>query len=50
MQKRGRVDIKIKKFMDNKKVGLTEVLVKTVAWTHNTNVNRAVYSPLALVT
>merc|ERR1712240_940089 len=26
------------------------VLVKTAAWTHNTNVNRAGYSPLTLVT
>ena len=36
--------------IEDKKVGLTDVLVKTVAWTHNTNVNRAGYSPLALVT
>ena len=36
--------------MDNKKIGLTDVLVKTAAWTHNTNINRAGYSPLTLVT
>ena len=36
--------------MEDKKVGLTDVLVKTVAQTHNTNVNRAGYSPLTLVT
>ena len=43
-------DITIKKLMEDKKIGLTDVLVKTAAWTHNTNVNRAGYSPLALVT
>ena len=36
--------------MDDKKVDLTDILVKTAAWTHNTNVNRAGYSPLSLVT
>ena len=36
--------------MEDKSVGLTDVLVKTAAWTHNTNVNRAGYSPLTLVT
>ena len=36
--------------MDDKKVGLTDTLVKIAAWTHNTNVNRAGYSPLTLVT
>ena len=39
----------IKKLMEDKSVGLTDVLVKTAAWTHNTNVNRAGYSPLTLV-
>ena len=29
---------------------LTDVLVKIAAWIHNTNVNRAGYSPLTLVT
>lgn len=42
-------DITIKKLMEDKKVGLTDLLVKTAAWTHNTNVNRGGYSPLALV-
>merc|ERR1711873_316139 len=32
------------------KIPLSDVLVKTAAWTHNTNVNRAGYSPLTLVT
>ena len=40
----------IKNLMEYKNVGLTDVLVKTAAWTHNTNVNRAGYSPLTLVT
>jgi len=31
-------------------VGLSDVLVKTAAWTHNTNINREGYSLLALVT
>merc|ERR1712112_628734 len=43
-------DITIKKLMEYKKIGLTDMLVKTAAWTHNTNVNRAGYSPLTLVT
>merc|ERR1712029_1307083 len=43
-------DLTIKKLMEDKKIGLTDVLVKTAAWTHNTNVNRAGYSPLTLVT
>ena len=43
-------DLTIKKLMEDKNVGLTDVLVKTAAWTHNTNVNRAGYSPLTLVT
>ena len=43
-------DLTIKKLMEDKNVGLTDVLVKTAAWMHNTNVNRAGYSPLTLVT
>ncbi len=43
-------DMTIKKLMEDKKIGLSDVLVKTAAWTHNTNVNRAGYSPLTLVT
>ena len=38
------------KLMDDKKVGLTDVLLKTAVLTHNTNLNRAGYSSLALVT
>ena len=41
---------KMKMEMEDKNIGLTDVLVKTAAWTHNTNVNRAGYSPLTLVT
>ena len=36
--------------MEDKKIGLTDILIKTAAWMHNTNVNRAGYSPLTLVT
>ena len=36
--------------MEDKKIGLTYVLVMTAAWTHNTNVNKAGFSPLRLVT
>merc|ERR1712243_1694 len=43
-------DLTIKKLMQDKNVGTLDVLVKTAAWTHNTNVNRAGYSPLTLVT
>ena len=43
-------DLMIKKLMENKNVGFTDELVKTAAWTHNMNVNRAGFSPLTLVT
>ena len=43
-------DLTIKKLMEDKKIGLTDVLVKTAAWTHNTNINRAGYTPLTLAT
>ena len=43
-------DLTIKKLMEDKKIGLTDILVKTAAWTHNTNVNKAGFSPLSLVT
>merc|ERR1712082_364478 len=43
-------DLTIKKLMKEKKIGLTDVLVKTAAWTHNTNINRAGYTPLTLAT
>ena len=43
-------DITIKKLMEEKKGGLTDMIVKTAAWVHNTNVNKLGYSPLTLVT
>merc|ERR1712002_978683 len=43
-------DLTIKKLMEDKKIGLTDTLVKTAAWTHNTNVNKARFPPLTLVT
>ena len=43
-------DLTIKKLMEDKKIGLTDVLIKTAAFTHNTNINRAGFSPLTLVT
>ena len=36
--------------MEEKKVALTDWLVKAVVWTHNTNVNKPDYTPLQLVT
>ena len=36
--------------MEDKKIGLTDILIKTAEWTHNTNINRTGYSPLTLVT
>merc|ERR1712121_623897 len=43
-------DVTIKRLMEDKNVGISDVLVKTAAWTHNTNVNRAGYSQLTLDT
>merc|ERR1711889_47621 len=43
-------DLTIKKLMEDKKIGLTDVLVKTAAWRHNTNINRVGYTPLTLAT
>ena len=43
-------DLTIKKLMEDKKIGLTDILVKTAAWMHDTNVNRAGFSLLTLVT
>ena len=43
-------DLTIKKLMEEKKMPLSDVLVKTAAWTHNTNINRAGYTPLTLAT
>ena len=36
--------------MEEKKVHLSDSLVKAVAWTHNTLVNKLRYCPLQLVT
>ena len=35
--------------MEDRKVALTDSLVKAAAWTHNTNVNRLGYTPMQLV-
>ena len=43
-------DVTIKKLMEEKKVPLSDSLVKAAAWTHNTSVNKLGYSPLQLVT
>ena len=43
-------DITIRKLMEEKKVPLSDSLVKAAAWTHNTSVNKLGYSPLQLVT
>ena len=43
-------DVTIKKLMEEKKVPLSDSLVKATAWTHNTSVNKLGYSPLQLVT
>ena len=42
-------DVTIKKLMEEKKVPLSDSLVKATAWTHNTLVNKLGYSPLQLV-
>ena len=44
------VDVTIKKLMEEKKVPLSDSVVKAAAWTHNTSVNKLGYSPLQLVT
>merc|ERR1712240_782985 len=36
--------------MEDKKTGLTDAVIKTAAFTHNTSVNKAGFSPLQLVT
>ena len=43
------MDITIKKLMEEKKVPLSDSLVKAAAWTHNTLVNKLGFSPLQLV-
>ena len=42
-------DIKIKKILEENKQKLTDVIIKTAAFTHNTSVNKAGFSPLQLV-
>ena len=42
-------DITVKKLMEEKKVPLSDSLIKAAAWTHNTSVNKLGYSPLQLV-
>ena len=34
-----RADVTIKKLLEDKKVQLTDVLVKGVSWTHNRSIN-----------
>merc|ERR1712243_316795 len=46
----GSCDITNRKFIADKKTGLTDVVIKTAAFTHNTNVNKAGFSPLQRVT
>merc|ERR1712112_399306 len=43
-------DATIKKLMKEKDIELDDTLIKTAAWTHNTNINKLGYSPLTLVT
>ena len=43
-------DITVKKIMEDSKTGLTDAIIKTAAFEHNTNVNKAGFSPLQLVT
>ena len=33
-------DITVKKLIEDKKVQLTDILVKAASWTHNSNVNK----------
>ena len=44
------IDITIRKLMEEKKVPLSDSLVKAAAWTHKTLVNKLGYCPLHLVT
>ena len=43
-------DLTIKKLMEERKVPLSDSLVKAAAWTYNTSLNKLGYSPLQLVT
>ena len=42
-------DIKIRKILEENKQKLTDVIIKTAAFTHNTSVNKAGFSPLQLI-
>merc|ERR1712115_586844 len=42
-------DITIRKLMEDKKTGLTDAVIKAAAFTQNSNVNKAGFSPLQLV-
>merc|ERR1712082_38466 len=41
-------DIKVNKLMEDNKTGLTDAVIKAAAFTHNSNVNKAGFSPLQL--
>merc|ERR1711873_247772 len=43
-------DTTVKKILEDSKDKLTDAVMKTAAFTHNTNVNKAGFSPLQLVT
>lgn len=43
-------DIMVRILIEDRKVTLTDSLVKAAAWTYNTNVNRLGYTPMQLVT
>ena len=43
-------NLTVKKLIEEKKVPLSDSLVKAASWTHNTSVNKLGYSPLQLVT
>ena len=49
-QNHASTDITIRKLIDEKKVSLSDSLVKVAAWTHNMSVNKLGYCPLQLVT
>ena len=38
----------VKKLMEDKRVALTDSLVKAAEWTHNMNVNKLGYTPMQL--
>ena len=41
-------DFIMKKLMEDKKTRLTDILIKTAAWMHNTNVNRNKHQKLSV--